>query len=81
VIDSQTVKAPAARERGYDANKKIVGRKRHIAVDTNGRLLMVNLTTATSPTAPGRRQSSTRSANAGRGSSTCSPMAPTTAAS
>ena len=46
VIDSQTVKAPAARSRGYDAHKKIVGRKRHIAVDTDGRLLMVNLTTA-----------------------------------
>lgn len=46
VLDSQTVKAPAAGERGYDANKKIVGRKRHIAVDTDGRLLMVNLTTA-----------------------------------
>jgi putative transposase len=46
VIDSQSVKAPAARKRGYDANKKIVGRKRHIAVDTDGRLLMVNLTTA-----------------------------------
>src|SRR5271166_6126433 len=30
----------------YDAGKKIVGRKRHIAVDTDGRLLMVNLTTA-----------------------------------
>lgn len=46
VIDSQTVKAPHAKERGYDAGKKIVGRKRHIAVDTDGRLLMVNLTTA-----------------------------------
>jgi transposase len=47
VIDSQTVKAPAPRaERGYDAGKKIVGRKRHIAVDTDGRLLMVNLTAA-----------------------------------
>ena len=46
VLDSQTVKAPAARTRGYDANKKIVGRKRHVAVDTDGRLLMVNLTTA-----------------------------------
>src|SRR6201991_1770197 len=46
VIDSQTIKAPAARVRGYDANKKIVGRKRHIAVDTDGRLLMVSLTTA-----------------------------------
>jgi transposase len=46
VIDSQSVKAPAAKKRGYDAAKKVVGRKRHIAVDTDGRLLMVNLTTA-----------------------------------
>jgi hypothetical protein len=35
-----------AKARGYDASKKIVGCKRHIAVDTNGRLLMVNLTPA-----------------------------------
>jgi len=46
VADSQLVKVPAAKKRGYDAGKKIVGRKRHIAVDTNGRLLMVNLTPA-----------------------------------
>lgn len=46
VVDSQTVKAPSAKRRGYDAGKKIVGRKRHIAVDTDGRLLMVNLTPA-----------------------------------
>jgi len=46
VIDSQSVKAPAAKKRGYDAGKKVTGRKRHIAVDTDGRLLMVNLTTA-----------------------------------
>jgi putative transposase len=46
IVDSQSVKAPAAKERGYDAGKKVVGRKRHIAVDTDGRLLMVNLTTA-----------------------------------
>ena len=46
VVDSQSVKAPAAKARGYDAGKKIHGRKRHIAVDTDGRLLMVNLTTA-----------------------------------
>ena len=46
VIDSQSVKAPHAETRGYDAAKKIVGRKRHIAVDTDGRLLMVNLTSA-----------------------------------
>lgn len=46
VLDSQSVKAPLAAERGYCAAKKVVGRKRHIAVDTDGRLLMVNLTTA-----------------------------------
>jgi transposase len=46
IIDSQSIKAPSATERGYDAGKKIVGRKRHIAVDTDGRLLMVNLTIA-----------------------------------
>src|SRR5208282_4002019 len=46
VIDSQSVKAPQAATRGYDAGKKIVGRKRHIAVDTDGRLLMVHLTPA-----------------------------------
>ena len=40
VIDSQSVKAPSAEDRGFDAAKKIVGRKRHIAVDTDGRLLM-----------------------------------------
>jgi IS5 family transposase len=31
---------------GSDGGKKIVGRKRHIAVDTDGRLLMFNLTPA-----------------------------------
>lgn len=46
VLDSQSVKAPAAKERGFDGGKKITGRKRHIAVDTDGRLLMINLTTA-----------------------------------
>jgi putative transposase len=47
VIDSQSIKAPAAHgTRGYDGAKKIVGRKRHVAVDADGRLLMVNITTA-----------------------------------
>ena len=46
VVDNQSIKAPAAEKRGFDAGKKVVGRKRHIAVDTDGRLLMVNLTTA-----------------------------------
>ncbi|MCP1615103.1 transposase [Azospirillum lipoferum] len=36
VVDSQSVKAPAARERGYDAGKKINGRKRHIVVASVG---------------------------------------------
>ena len=45
-LDSQSIKAPAAKKRGFDAGKKVTGRKRHIAVDTDGRLLMVNLTTA-----------------------------------
>ena len=47
VIDSQTVKAPSAPGGGeYDAAKKMKGRKRHIVVDTDERLLMVNLTSA-----------------------------------
>lgn len=47
VLDSQTVKAPAAgATRGWDGAKRMVGRKRHIAVDTDGRLLMVNLASA-----------------------------------
>lgn len=47
VLDSQTVKAPhAPGGGGYDAAKKVKGRKRHIAVDTDGRLLMVGLTPA-----------------------------------
>lgn len=46
ILDSQSVKAPNAAERGYDAGKKITGRKRHIAVDSDGRLLMVHFTPA-----------------------------------
>lgn len=46
VVDSQSVKAPAAKDRGFDAGKKVNGRKRHIVVDTEGHLLMVHLTPA-----------------------------------
>ena len=46
VIDSQSVKAPAAPGGGVTMRQRWSGRKRHIAVDTDGRLLMVNLTTA-----------------------------------
>ncbi len=42
VIDSQSVKSTeAGGDRGYDAGKKVNGRKRHILVDTNGLLLRV----------------------------------------
>lgn len=46
-LDSQTVKAPhAPGGGGYDAAERTKGRKRHVAVDTDGRSLMVNLTPA-----------------------------------
>jgi putative transposase len=57
VLDSQTVKAPNAPSGGgYDAAKRTKGRKRHVAVDTDGRLLMVNLTTADVQDAAGAEQ-------------------------
>ncbi|GAA2428110.1 hypothetical protein GCM10010255_83630 [Streptomyces coeruleofuscus] len=49
VIDSQSVKAAetvSKATRGYDAGKKINGRKRHLVVDTRGLPLMVILTPA-----------------------------------
>ncbi|MFG2632208.1 IS5 family transposase, partial [Streptomyces sp. NPDC048473] len=49
VIDSQSVKAAdtvGKDSRGYDAGKKINGRKRHLVVDTKGLLLFVMVTPA-----------------------------------
>ena len=46
-IDSQSVKTTSVTGiRGYDAGKKINGRKRHILVDTTGLLLQVIVTAA-----------------------------------
>ena len=45
IIDSQSVKTSAVRgdERGYDGGKKVLGRKRHLLVDTQGFLLAVKV--------------------------------------
>jgi transposase len=49
IVDSQSVKGAdtvGADSRGYDAGKKINGRKRHIVTDTLGMLVVVLVTTA-----------------------------------
>ena len=47
IIDSQSVKTPdQAGARGYDAGKKVSGRKRHVAVDCLGLILAMMITPA-----------------------------------
>lgn len=55
-LDSQSIKTShVTRQRGYDAGKHILGRKRHALVDTLGLLLAVVVTTAAvSDTAGGK---------------------------
>jgi len=47
IVDAQSVKnTDSAREKGYDAGKKVSGIKRHIAVDTQGFPHAIAVTTA-----------------------------------
>lgn len=47
IVDAQSVKnTDTAREKGYDAGKKISGIKRHISVDTSGLPHGIKVTTA-----------------------------------
>ena len=56
ILDSQSVKSDShGGEVGYDAGKKIKGRKRHILVDTLGLLLGVAITPADMPERAGAR--------------------------
>src|ERR1035437_2445926 len=57
IIDSQSVRSTeSSDERGYDAGKKINGRKRHILVDTIGLLLLVTVLPANLQDRDGARQ-------------------------
>ena len=42
IIDSQSVKTRSGGPRGYDGGKKVMGRKRHIAVDVTGSPIVVS---------------------------------------
>lgn len=47
ILDSQSVKSSAIPgERGWDGEKKVKGRKRHLLVDTDGRILNVLVSAA-----------------------------------
>lgn len=57
IIDSQSVKSTeSSDERGYDAGKKVNGRKRHILVDTTGLLLRIMVLPANIQDRDGARQ-------------------------
>lgn len=55
IVDSQSVKTVAGtkEQTGYDGGKKVKGRKRHIAVDTQGNVMAVGVTAANVHDRPG----------------------------
>jgi putative transposase len=56
ILDSQSVKTThSGPQRGYDTNKKVKGRKRHIVVDTQGNLVEVAVTAANLSDAAGAK--------------------------
>lgn len=56
VIDSQSVKTAEGGSRGYDAAKRVCGRKRHLLVDSSGLLLAVHVTPADTQDRDGARR-------------------------
>ena len=56
-MDAQSVKnTDTAKEKGYDAGKKVSGIKRHIAVDTEGLPHAITVTTANISDKAGAKQ-------------------------
>lgn len=56
IVDSQSVKTAEGGPRGYDAAKRVRGRKRHVLVDSSGLLLAAYITPANTQDRDGARR-------------------------